>query len=300
MTCTITWQETLSPADIAAVDAMLDRVSQADGVSSLSEHTYLHIKAGGGAGEDHALARSDGAIVGYAFLDDGIGELVVDPAARGRGIGKDLLAGLLAKNPHIRIWAHGQLPAAMRLADGAGLIPVRRLCRYTRSLTGLPERSVPAGFTVRSFTADDAEAWLALNAQAFVDLPDQGGWTHADLEQRLQQPWFDPQGFLLAFDATGLAGFHWTKVHHGRIGEVYVLGVAARARGTGLGTALTCAGLRYLQGQGLTDVMLYVDTSNTAAVAMYTGLGFERADCDVQFMPAPRKLPDHLAHRPPE
>ena len=91
---------------------------------------------------------------------------------------------------------------------------------------------------------------------------------------------------LLAFDQTGLAGFHWTKVHHGSIGEVYVLGVAARARGTGLGAALTCEGLAHLQGQGLTDVMLYVDTSNAAAVAMYTGLGFERADCDVQFMPA--------------
>ena len=286
MTCTITWQETLSPADIAVVDAMLDRVSLADGVSSLSEHTYLHILAGGGPGEDHALARWDGDIVGYAFLDDGIGELLVDPAARGRGIGKDLLAQLLRKNPRTRIWAHGHLPAATNLAQGAGFVPVRRLCRYTRSLTGLPTRNIPTGFTVRAFTHADADAWLALNAEAFVDLPDQGGWARADLEQRLQQPWFDPQGFLLAFDDIGLAGFHWTKVHHGSIGEVYVLGVAARARGTGLGAALTCEGLAHLQGQGLTDVMLYVDTSNAAAVAMYTGLGFERADCDVQFMPA--------------
>ena len=92
-------------------------------------------------------------------------------------------------------------------------------------------------------------------------------------------------------DDDGLAGFHWTKVHggeghaHERTGEVYVLAVADRARGTGLGRALTAAGLRHLQGLGLRTVMLYVDVDNSAAVAMYERLGFTRADCDVQYAP---------------
>lgn len=278
---TVTWLATLSGDDIAAIDAMLNRVSDADGVSSLSEHTYLHILAGGGSEDRHALVRIGEQIVGYAFVDDGVGELLVDPAARGQGIGTALLEQVLARGQ--RIWAHGQLPAAQALAARAGLVPVRQLCRYTRSLAELPDRPVPAAFSVRPFTEADADAWLALNAAAFVDLPDQGGWTRADLEQRLHQPWFDADGFLLAFDAHGLAGFHWTKVHHGSIGEVYVLGVAPRTQGSGLGSALTCAGLAYLAARGLTDVMLYVDTSNTAAVAMYTRLGFTCADCDVQY-----------------
>ena len=42
----IEWVDHLTPAEIAEVDAMLDRVSAADGVSSLSEHTYLHLLAG--------------------------------------------------------------------------------------------------------------------------------------------------------------------------------------------------------------------------------------------------------------
>jgi mycothiol synthase len=283
VTHTITWQETLTPAEIADVDAMLNRVSDADGVSSLSEHTYLHILAGGAPGEQHALARLNGHIVGYAFVDDGAGELLVDPGHREQGIGRRLLDAVLRRDPGIRIWAHGQLPAAHTLAVGAGFVGVRQLCRYTRSLTDIPDRDIPARFTVRPFTADDAPEWLRLNAEAFVDLPDQGGWTRVDLDKRLRQPWFDPQGFLLAFDEVGLAGFHWTKVHHGSLGEVYVLGVAPRTQGTGLGMGLTCAGLRYLQSQGLSEVMLYVDTSNTAAVAMYTRLGFRRADCDVQY-----------------
>lgn len=281
MNPTITWLQTLTGAEIAQIDAMLNRVSDADGVSSLSEHTYLHILAGGGPGEQHALVRRGEHIVGYAFVDDGVGELLIDPAARGQGLGRLLLQQVLSRGA--RIWAHGQLPAAQALAAQAGMRPVRQLCRYTRALTDLPHRRVPEGFTVRAFTDDDAQAWLELNAAAFVDLPDQGGWTRADLDQRLSQPWFDADGFLLAFDAEGLAGFHWTKVHHGSVGEVYVLGVAPRTQGSGLGSALTCAGLAYLKGQGLTDVMLYVDTSNAAAVAMYTRLGFSRADCDVQY-----------------
>lgn len=281
MTSTITWQSTLSGAEIAAIDAMLDRVSDTDAVSSLSEHTYLHILAGGGPGEQHAVVRLADQIVGYAFVDEGIGELLVDPGARGQGIGGALLREVLQRGD--RIWAHGHLPAATALASGAGLVPVRQLCRYTRTLSDLPLRQIPTGFTVRAFTEADAEAWLQLNTAAFVDLPDQGGWTRSDLAQRLRQPWFDAGGFLLAFDDEGLAGFHWTKVHHGSIGEVYVLGVAPRAQGTGLGSALTGAGLAYLKTRGLTEVMLYVDSSNEAAVSMYTRMGFRCADCDVQY-----------------
>ncbi|MCU0277691.1 MAG: mycothiol synthase [Candidatus Nanopelagicales bacterium] len=288
------WTAALTAAQIADVDALLQRVSDADGVSSLSEHTYLHLLAGGSPGMTQGLLTDDsGAIIGYAGVIDGqppVAEFLVDPAARGAGYGRQLLDAVVeVAGPQVRVWAHGQLPAARELAQSGGFEPVRSLCRYTRSLTGITEVELPPGVEVRTFTHDDATAWLELNAEAFVDLPDQGSWTRADLEERLSQPWFDADGFLLAFDEQGLAGFHWTKVHggsghaHERIGEVYVLGVATRARGTGLGKALTHAGLRYLAHLGLSTVMLYVDTSNQPAVKMYEQLGFRCADCDVQY-----------------
>src|SRR6185437_13617964 len=99
---------------------------------------------------------------------------------------------------------------------------------------------LPAGVRLRTFRpgADD-EAWLALNAAAFADHPEQGSWTLQDLHARMAESWFDPQGFLLAETEDGeLAGFHWTKIHggdghghqhsgdhgHEPIGEVYVVG----------------------------------------------------------------------------
>ena len=154
------------------------------------------------------------------------------------------------------------------------------------------EPDMPDGVRLRAFRpGEDDEAWVALNAAAFADHPDQGRWTLADLRIRYQEPWFDPAGFLLAERAAGgvLLGFHWTKVHgnashdHDPIGEVYVLGVDPAAQGLGLGQALTLAGLRYLRGRGLDQAMLYVDEKNGPAVALYQKLGFARWSTDVSF-----------------
>ena len=245
-------------------------------------------------------------------------ELVVDPSVRGRGLGRALTEAVLAETPdgRLRLWAHGDSPEAAALAASLGFRRSRVLLQMRRPLSApLPEVVLPDGVRLRTFRpGQDEQAWTELNNRAFAGHPDQGGWGLDEVRLREQEPWFDPQGFFLAERPTDdgaprLVGFHWTKVHGGHgadephehahadgapdhehehhdhppIGEVYIVGVDPSEQGRGLGPALTLTGLRSLQERGLSDVLLYVDESNEAAVKTYTRLGFERHATDVLY-----------------
>jgi mycothiol synthase len=314
---------TLTPAEIDEVMAIAGAAGDADGVYPLSEHVVLHLRDHAGSAIAHLLIRADGAelnradgaelnraLLGYANVDtsdtgDGaVAELVVHPMHRRRGLGRALVTEAMTVadelgDGRLRLWAHGDHPSATALAVGLGFDRARVLWQMRRSLTTpLPEPVFPPGVGLRAYRpgADD-DAWVALNAAAFAGHPEQGAWTIDDLRTRLRQPWFDPAGFLLAERDGELLGFHWTKIHgeppgrpagtaphpHAAIGEVYVLGVAPAANGTGLGTALTLAGLHHLRSRGLDRAMLYVDESNTRAAALYRRLGFVTWSTDVAF-----------------
>ena len=276
----------LSPGEVAEVLALAGAAAEADGVFPLDEHTVLTVRANAPAAAVH-LTVVTGFVAGYGQVDlaAGSAELVVHPAERRHGLGADLLAAALDAGAQ-RFWAHGDHPGAAALATRFGLRRDRVLWQFRRPLTApVPDAPLPAGLTLRAFRpgADDA-AWLDLNARAFAEHPEQGRWTAADLAARMAEPWFDPAGFLLAVDEGGkLAGFHWTKVHPDGLGEVYVLGVDPAGHRAGLGRALTVAGLRHLAARGLPAVLLYVDESNAAAVALYRRLGFSAHATDVMY-----------------
>ncbi|RAO01221.1 mycothiol synthase [Micromonospora noduli] len=295
----VTRSDQLAPTEIADVLALASAAGDTDGADPLDEHVLLRLRDPD-APAVHLIARADDrTLTGYAHLDTtdpvgGIGvELVVHPAYRRRGTGRALARGVLASaTGPLRAWAHGDHPSAAALAVDLGFARARVLWQLRRPLAApLGEPRLPDGVTLRAFRpgVDDA-AWLALNARAFAEHPEQGRWTSDDLRVRLAEPWFDPAGFLLAEEsATGrLLGFHWTKVHErpgsARIGEVYVLGVEPTAHGGGLGRALTTAGLAHLRDKrGLDRVMLFVDDSNTGAVALYERLGFARWSAHINY-----------------
>jgi mycothiol synthase len=219
--------------------------------------------------------------------------LVVEPTSRGHGIARALAEAVLAAFPDAAIsaWSHGNHPAAAALAPALGFDRARDLWIMRRSLADeLPPVDAPASTVVRTFDPGrDPDAFLRVNAAAFASHPEQGDLTRADLEQRMAEPWFDPAGFFVAerSDGAELVGFHWTKVHEGdpAYGEVYVVGISPAAQGTGLGKVLTLAGLHHLRSLGLPEVILYVESDNAPAVAVYEGLGFSHAaeDTDVMY-----------------
>jgi mycothiol synthase len=311
----VTRVERLSSGEVAEVLALTAAAGDADGAFPLSEHVTLHLRHGGDPPAVHLIARHGDQLVGYAHVDttDAVegpsAELCVHPLHRRRGLGRALVLEAIAVSAEhdpagrLRLWAHGDHPSASALALSLGFSRARVLWQMRRSLFApVPAPTLPPGVTLRPFrSGEDDAAWLDLNARAFADHPDQGRWTAADLAARVAESWFDPNGFLLAERETDgpLLGFHWTKVHgavrhgdladdagfhhHDPIGEVYVLGVDPAAQGTGLGTALSVAGLRHLRERGLQQVMLYVEESNAPAIALYQRLGFARWSTDVCF-----------------
>jgi mycothiol synthase len=279
----------LSASEAEDVLRLAAAAETADDVYPLSEEVVLQVRRATSPGV-HLLSYAGDTLAGYAYVDKAeAGELVVAPLARRQGHGRALLAA--AGEGPLSFWAHGDLTAARHFAARQGFERARALFQMRRSLTEpLPDRPLPAGVTLRGFRpGHDEQAWLGVNSRAFAHHPEQGRWTLDDVQVREQEPWFDPAGFLLAVDIEDtLLGFHWTKVHPAtgddpELGEIYVLGVDPQGHRRGLGKALSVAGLRHLQEAGLTQALLYVDESNTAAVGLYRGLGFEVYATDVAY-----------------
>lgn len=285
---------------------------ESDGNPPISEQTFVMLR-GADAG-DHTVQsfalyapddNSDPAtaedLAGFAVVVDapdgsGVLEIAVHPSYRNQGVGDRLVNKVKETRGFegLKAWSHGNHEAAADLAARYGFSPVRKLwkMRLMASAAELPEAVFPEGVTLRTFVpGQDEEAWLAANRAAFAHHPEQGAMTRADLEARMAEDWFDPEGFFLAENRDGeILGFHWTKVHpkhgdHPAMGEVYVVGVTPAAQGMGLGKALTIAGIKHLQDKGLHTVMLYTDADNKAAVSLYHTLGFLRWDVDVMYAP---------------
>jgi mycothiol synthase len=295
----VTWHDGLSADDVEAVRELLLAARARDGRPEVAATGPLprELRAGW-----HALAtEAGGRLVGYAHLNivgdargRPVGEVFVHPDARRHGIGAALAERLVDKATGLplRIWAHGDHPGAARIAEKFGFERVRELLKMgldfeARNAVGVPLPNWPPGVRLRTFVVgQDEPEVVAVNHRAFDWHPEQGALTVEDLAAAEDEAWFDPDGFFLAIDPEDrLLGFHWTKVHHHSppFGEVYVVGVDPGAQGGGLGTALTLAGLHHLHRSGLSRVILYVESDNLPAMAVYAHLGFTTIETDVQY-----------------
>jgi len=286
----IAWRASLSDDEQRRIRELIAAAKQADGVAPVGDQVLRELSHDR---TRHLLAVDGDEVTGYLNLTDdpAMAELVVHPDARRRGIGSTLArTGLSEAGAEARVWAHGNLEPARATAAALGLVIVRELLQMRRPLTDLASVTIPDGVRITTYSGppDDAEL-LRVNNAAFAWHPEQGGWTEAEIAERRGEPWFDPAGLFMAVDeeTDKLLGFHWTKVHSGDLGEVYVVGVDPAAQGRGLGGTLTAVGLNHL-AERLSEseqpvVMLYVEADNSAAVKTYQRLGFEVASVDAAY-----------------
>ncbi len=297
--------ERFAPGDVDAVRRLADEIEAATGTPPFGETTWLGLVDGGTRDDVGLLLTSaDGTPYGYAHVARH-GDRAWSLEAATRDDEVDLRADLVRASldavadhggGHVTMWVHAPSEGDVAVAALAGLVSERDLLQLRVPLPLAESAQWPDRVTLRTFVPGaDEETWLAVNNRAFAEHPEQGNWARETIERREAEPWFDPEGFLLAFDDDGLAGFCWTKVHPAHpplephaLGEIYVIGVDPSRQGTGLGRALTVGGLESLARRGITHGMLFVDATNTAAVGLYTALGFttHRLDraygCDVE------------------
>jgi mycothiol synthase len=254
-----------------------------DGQPPFSDQSLIGLRTG----TSTLVFLEDAAV---AIVSPGEAELVVHPDARGTGLGTGLLNKLIASSTgDLKVWAHGDHPAARALAASHGFTADRRLLQL-RIAVPLGKPSSVDSFRLGS---DDAE-WLRINSLAFAFHDEQGAVSQRDLNELKTENWFDAEDFLVIRDGENLIGFCWLKIENDSastetagsletVGEFYVVGVDPARQREGLGRRLMDAGFARLEARGIHTAALYVEADNVAAVSLYRSLGFTDHTVDVQY-----------------
>lgn len=223
------------PAVLAADPAFLGRRWQAAGTSALQgrDRAGRLIAAG-------ALRPVSG---GVAFCG------LVDPRARGRGLGAHLLGwGLAEAAGPVTVETESLTAAAAELFAAHGLEQVfaEDVMRIDLD-TGVPAAAGPDGMRFSGWSGENAPRFHGVYAAAFRERPGYPGWSEAEwIAEVAGDDEFRPQWSVLAtLPKLGDAGFVTAAVDW-----IVQVGVVPAARRRGVGEALVTEALRRRAGCG--------------------------------------------------
>jgi len=272
-----TWAA-LAATDLPDVAALAGRLRAADGgLSQTATASYLAGRYAGDAVTARGARDAGGALVAAGSVRPGPhGPLVtgmVDPAARGRGLGAALLDWALATaEGAVTVETEGLTGPAADLFASRGLRQVFAEDVRRLGLVGPPpEVALPAGVRLEPWSADAAPRFFAVYSAAFAERPGFPGWPAARwIGQLTDDDEFRPDWSLLAVDAAaGDVAFITCA-----LGWIDQVGVRPDQRRRRLGAALVCEAARRMRADGQREVLLTVNVDNPAG-GLYARLGFD-------------------------
>ena len=231
------------------------------------------------------LLENDSGPVAFKWMEAHGGDVVavggVRPGHKGRGLGTWLVRRAERRAraipcPVIHEVVLGPDVGARALLVSQGYGEVRRHWEMVIDLgSELPAPSLPDGFQIDTFQPDDARAFHAAAADAFVDewgfhpLPFDDWWT-----MRSGEPGFDTSLWFVIRDGDEIAAVARCVDGLRGGGHVGMLGVRKPWRRRGLGRALLLHAFRELGRRGVPHVSLGVDSENpTGATRLYESVG---------------------------
>ncbi|WP_017297730.1 GNAT family N-acetyltransferase [Nodosilinea nodulosa] len=289
---------------IAAFYEICDRVDQLDNAPSLENlQRRLDHPPPDGSRQRQLWETAAGQLVGVASLSideptdvlEGWVGVHVHPDFRGDGLEAEILcwAEQQVQAQSARVQRPASLYAGARhnaayyrdIYETHGYGIVRQFYSMQRSLAEpIAPPQIPEGFQVRPTTAAEAEAWVAMFNESFVDHWHFSPMTLRDREFRLSYPTYQPELDWVAVAPNGnLAGFCGGHIPHEENarkqrneGSINILGTRRGYRRQGIARALLLHGLHRLHLAGMDIARLGVDSQNpNQAKNLYESVGFQ-------------------------
>jgi mycothiol synthase len=170
------------------------------------------------------------------------------------------------------------------LIEQSGWKRVRQYLKLASPVNPLPATAaVPKGFTVR--TMQDLEEVMELTRLQNESFRTHFGYspnTENEIRSQLEAPNNSIDDVVMLRDSNErLVAYCWTTKSDrlGKtIGRIGMIGVAPDAQARGFGRAIAESGFNHLIKQGVNQIDLDVDSVNTAAIKIYSSLGFTTTD----------------------
>ena len=280
----------LAPPEDADLDPLVDFYRACDAVdapgavSDREDVAWRWRTAEFDRSRDAWVARSEGRVVAYAWVFEGLADVRVHPDVRGRGIGRRLLeiveeraAAQGSRDGFLRQNVTNLTPSARPLLESNGYVYSHHYARMDMTLGSRPSPPpTPDGVVLRNYEVgpDDAAVHAAFN-RAWSQYEGER-WEPESLDRwmdNVESEDFDAAHWHLAVEDGAIAGFCLGE-RYGEHGWVQYLGVVPEQRGRGLGRVLLLRGFAGFYDAGVRRVELTVSSESLpAARGLYESAG---------------------------